>query len=55
MQTEPEKLNVLSLAYLGDSVWELYVRERVVLADPTANHADRLHKVGIKYVNAYSQ
>ena len=55
MQTEPDNMNVLSLAYLGDSVWELFVRERVMESLPNANRADKLHKEGIKYVNAFAQ
>ena len=54
-QTEPEKLNVLALAYMGDAVWEQFVRERVISALPAANRADLLHKKGIHYVNANSQ
>ena len=54
-QTEPEKLNVLALAYMGDAVWEQFVRERVISSLPNANHADYLHKKGIHYVNANSQ
>lgn len=48
-------MNVLSLAYLGDSVWELFVRERVMEGLQNANRADKLHKEGIKYVNAFAQ
>ena len=55
MQTEPEKLNILSLAYMGDAVWEQFVRERVIKRIPNANHADYLHKAGVRYVNAQSQ
>lgn len=55
MQTEPENMNVLSLAYLGDSVWELFIRERVMEGLQNANRADKLHKEGIKYVNAFAQ
>ncbi len=55
MQTEPEKMNVLSLAYLGDSVWELFVRERTIASLANASRPDRLHKEGVKYVNAFAQ
>ena len=60
MQTEhetknnPAAMNVLSLAYLGDSVWELFVREKVINT-VHSNHADLLHKQGVKYVNANAQ
>ena len=55
MQTEPKKLNVLSLAYMGDAVWEQFIREKVIESLPNANHADYLHKAGVKFVNAKSQ
>jgi len=51
----PNSVNVLSLAYLGDAVWEIFVRERVIRSLSNANHADVLHKKGIHYVNASSQ
>ena len=55
MQTELNNLNVLSLAYMGDAVWEQFVRERVIKKLPNANHADYLHREGVKYVNANAQ
>lgn len=50
-----DQLNVLSLAYMGDAVWEQYVRAKVIEGLPDANHADYLHREGVKYVNAGAQ
>ncbi|MDO5331650.1 MAG: ribonuclease III domain-containing protein [Bacillota bacterium] len=55
MSVKVEQLNVLSLAYMGDAVWEQFVRARVIDKLPDANHADYLHKKGVKYVNAGAQ
>jgi len=55
MGVKAESLNVLSLAYMGDAVWEQFVRARVISNIPDANHADYLHKSGVKYVNANAQ
>lgn len=55
MSKKIENLNVLSLAYMGDAVWEQFVRARVIAKIPDANHADYLHKEGVKYVNANAQ
>lgn len=46
-------LNTTALAYIGDSVYEVYVREHV-LSGGNAN-SDKLHKMAIKYVSAYGQ
>lgn len=55
MNKDPLQLNTLSLAYLGDAVWEQFIRVRVIEMLPDANHADYLHKEGVKYVNANAQ
>ena len=44
----------LVLAYVGDSVYEVYVRDRV-LAEHTDMPAYKLHKISIKYVKAEAQ
>ena len=54
MQTEPRQTDVLVLAYLGDAVYELSVRERIV-ASGEAVRADRLHRAGVAYVRAEAQ
>ena len=46
-------ISPLSLAYLGDSVLEIYVRERVVTRGSC--RIDVLHKQSVVYVNAYTQ
>ena len=44
----------LVLAYIGDSVYEVYVRGRVLSENP-AMPAYKLHKESVKYVKAASQ
>ncbi len=41
----------MTLAYLGDSVYEVFVRERVVELNP-GRHVDRLHPEAVKYVRS---
>ncbi|MBR5731658.1 MAG: ribonuclease III [Firmicutes bacterium] len=53
MQTEPKQMDVLALAFLGDAVYELYIREHV-LAGGTVR-ADRLHRECVRYVRAGAQ
>ena len=48
-------MNPLALAYLGDAVWEQFVRERIMRTRSFGNNADRLHKEGVRYVNAGAQ
>ena len=48
----PETLSALSLAYLGDAVYELYVRTRAL--DYT-HKAHKLNKLGIQSVNHLAQ
>lgn len=43
----------LSLAYLGDSVYELYVRHMLISAHDYTNNA--LHSAALKYVSAKGQ
>lgn len=51
---KPSQLSPLVLAYIGDGVYELYVRARVI-----AEHEDmpayKLHKKTVQYVKAHSQ
>lgn len=46
-------MNTTVLAYLGDAVYEVYVREAMV--DSGQIHADRLHQGAIRYVRAEGQ
>lgn len=50
---DPLKMNTTALAYLGDAVYEIFIRERVLQTGQI--HADRLHKSGVKYVCASGQ
>lgn len=50
---EPIKMNTSALAYVGDAVYEVFIREHVIQSGQT--HADRLHKSGVRYVCAGGQ
>lgn len=45
--------NTTALAFMGDAVYEVYVRQRVMMSGQPA--ADKLHRMAVKYVNAESQ
>ncbi len=44
--------NSLSLAYLGDAVWEIVVREYFIA---TGHKVNKLNKLAVNYVNAKGQ
>lgn len=44
----------LVLAYIGDSVYEVYVRTRIIAENPDLP-AHKLHKLAIGYVKAHAQ
>ena len=46
-------INVISLAYLGDSVYELYIREKLIYNGLCK--VDDMQKEAVKYVSARSQ
>lgn len=46
------EINLRNYAYLGDSVWELYVREKTILI---TNNAKNLHKLTTDLVNTHHQ
>lgn len=50
---DPLKMNTTALAYMGDAVYESFVREHVIKSGQV--HADRLHRSGVQYVCATSQ
>ena len=54
MQNDPGQMNILELAYLGDALYELYVREHVLRTAATSR-ADLLHKEGVRFVCAAGQ
>lgn len=47
-----EELNLRNYAYLGDAVWELFIRDITVLQ---TQNAKELHKITIEKVNAAVQ
>ncbi|MCQ2554541.1 MAG: ribonuclease III [Clostridia bacterium] len=49
----PGKMNTTALAFLGDAVYEVHVRERVLSSGEV--HADMLHRFAVRYVKAASQ
>ena len=50
---DPYKMNTTALAFVGDAVYELYIRDFIVNAGMTDPNA--MHKAGTKYVRAESQ
>lgn len=49
----PKMMNTTALAFLGDAVYEVYVREHVLAGGQI--HADRLHRLAVRYVCADGQ
>lgn len=47
-----KETNGLSLAYLGDAIWELVVREYFIA---TGHKVNQLNKLAVNYVNAKGQ
>ena len=60
-QLNPKEINTTALAYIGDAVYEIYVREHVLGQDLSGMdknfgaHVDALHKRAIRYVRADGQ
>lgn len=50
---DTREYNIKALAYIGDSVYELYIREYLVLGSKET--ANMLHKKAIRYVSAKAQ
>lgn len=48
-----KEINSTALAYIGDAVYEIYVRKHVM--ETVQTNADRLHQMAIKYVCADGQ
>ena len=46
-------MNTTALAFLGDAVYEVYVRQHVLEQEKV--HVDRLHRLAVKYVRADGQ
>ncbi len=51
--TETSKLNTAALAFMGDAVYEVYVREHVL--NTGSAHSDVLHRMAVSYVSAEGQ
>lgn len=47
------EIDVKALAYIGDSIYELYIREHVV--KNSREQVNKLHKKTVKYVSAKAQ
>lgn len=47
-----EEMNLRNYAYLGDAVWELYIREKAV---KTTNNAKKLHQITTNLVKTSCQ
>ncbi len=54
MIKQPNRLSPLALAYIGDGVYELYVRTRVIEENPDLP-ARKLHLHTVRYVKARAQ
>ena len=50
---EAKRMNTTALAFIGDAVYEVYVREHVLEFEK--KNVDLLHKMAIKYVRADGQ
>lgn len=50
---KPGELSSLSLAYIGDAVWEMIVRRHLLVSKES--RPDRLHKAATSYVRATTQ
>ncbi|MDY6037587.1 MAG: ribonuclease III domain-containing protein [Eubacterium sp.] len=51
----PRQINVTALAFVGDAVYELYVRNLVADGFSQGGNAELMHKHAIKFVRAESQ
>jgi len=49
----PKQLNTTALAYIGDAVYEVHVRNYVLQSGQV--NADKLHQMAVQYVKAESQ
>jgi len=50
---DTREVNIKTLAYIGDVVYELYIREHVI--ENSREQVNKLHKKTIKYVSAKAQ
>lgn len=52
-QIDPKSINTTMLAYLGDAVYEVFIREKIVHEQP--HDAGRAHHRAVRYVSADGQ
>lgn len=52
-ETDPKLINPLALAFVGDTVYDLFVREELVCSSKL--HVGRLHALAVEKVRAKSQ
>ncbi len=50
---DPMQYNPLALAYIGDTIYDLYVRTKVLALGN--RHVTQMHKDSVKFVKAHSQ
>ena len=50
---DPRQTNTTALAFLGDAVYEVFIRKHVM--EGGQQHADRLHREAVRYVRAAGQ
>lgn len=50
---EPKQLNSLALAYMGDAIFEVYVRRHLIQSGQVK--PNQLHRKGTRYVSAKAQ
>lgn len=62
LKLNPKTINTTALAYIGDAVYEIYVRKHVLESSCNGSesvsfgaHVDALHKRSVRYVRAGSQ
>ena len=46
--------NTIALAFIGDAVWELYIRDKIFDKIST-QRPDQMHKAAVKFVKATAQ
>lgn len=52
-ETDVKDINTTALAFIGDAVYEVFIRNRVLLK--YGQNADRLHREAVRYVKADAQ
>ena len=50
---DTKSMNTTALAYMGDAVYEIYIRQHVLEKEQV--HVDQIHKAAIRYVKAAAQ